>query len=246
MIHSGIKLSMPDRSIASGDYVVKPGDNLWTISQNHLGGGQHWGELVRANAAIVRAVSYAYPTRPNIYTQHRSAVDAGITCATNRTTFANSTSSSGRITHAHRTPALPATQHASADLPTFTPVTHAPIDHSAFASHQSLEHANVTTSSHTSLDHSSISSTAPHFTADHSSHMQIASNEPHIAHSNSLESSTASSTAPGSGVNPAFGHPAHIPSYAAQEHLHRKLLSALARPRDRRISSPIQTSRPTR
>ncbi len=217
MIHSGMKLSMPDHGIASGDYVVKPGDNLWTISQNHLGGGQHWGELVKANAASLgphptliqpgqhltlstsqpsTLVSQAPPTALHSLIQHPHIA-----------------ASHAPIEHA----ALTATQHASADLPTFTPVTHAPLDHAAFASHPSLEHANVAPSSHTPLDHSTISSNAPHFTADRSSHMQIASNEPHIAHSNSLESSTASTTAPGSVVNPAFGHPAHIPSYAAQE-----------------------------
>ena len=217
MIHSGIKLSMPDRSIASGDYVVKPGDNLWTISQNHLGGGQHWGELARANAASLgpyptliqpgqhltlstgqpsTLVSHAPPTAPHSLIQHPHLAASHTPIEHPRCPPPNTLLQIYRHSRRSHTPRLT------------TP---------ALASHQSLEHANVTTSSHTSLDHSSISSTAPHFTADHSSHMQIASNEPHIAHSNSLESSTASSTAPGSGVNPAFGHPAHIPSYAAQE-----------------------------
>jgi len=54
MIHEGTTLHLPGSdSIASGDYVVKPGDNLWDISQSHLGGGQHWSEVYHANEDLI-------------------------------------------------------------------------------------------------------------------------------------------------------------------------------------------------
>lgn len=59
LIHPGTTLQMPDgNSIASaaGDgskYIVQPGDNLWSISQQHLGGGQNWNELFKMNQGVI-------------------------------------------------------------------------------------------------------------------------------------------------------------------------------------------------
>lgn len=54
LIHEGTTLHLPGSdSIASGDYVVKPGDNLWDISQSHMGAGQHWTEVYHANEGVI-------------------------------------------------------------------------------------------------------------------------------------------------------------------------------------------------
>jgi len=59
MIHPGTSLHMPDgSSIASGasegsKYIVQPGDNLWDISQQHMGGGQNWNELFKMNQGVI-------------------------------------------------------------------------------------------------------------------------------------------------------------------------------------------------
>jgi len=58
MIMPGTELQMPGGdAIANGgsavDYTVKPGDNLWDISQQHMGGGQNWHELFQNNEAVV-------------------------------------------------------------------------------------------------------------------------------------------------------------------------------------------------
>src|SRR6185369_7555911 len=37
----------------AGKYIVQPGDNLWNISRDHLGGGQNWGEIYHANEGII-------------------------------------------------------------------------------------------------------------------------------------------------------------------------------------------------
>lgn len=60
LIHPGTTIRLPGQAsqIASaageaGKYVVQPGDNLWDIASQHLGGGQNWGELYRANADAI-------------------------------------------------------------------------------------------------------------------------------------------------------------------------------------------------
>jgi LysM repeat protein len=54
LIHAGTNLHLPGSdNIASGDYVVKSGDNLWDISQSHLGAGQHWTEVYHANETLI-------------------------------------------------------------------------------------------------------------------------------------------------------------------------------------------------
>lgn len=56
LIMPGTELQLPGSdgtaNIAS-DYTVKPGDNLWDISKEHLGGGQHWGDLYKENASTI-------------------------------------------------------------------------------------------------------------------------------------------------------------------------------------------------
>jgi LysM repeat protein len=56
MIHAGTTLHLPGSdNIASGDYVVKSGDNLWNISQSHLGAGQEWPQVYHANEGVIGA-----------------------------------------------------------------------------------------------------------------------------------------------------------------------------------------------
>lgn len=61
MIQPGMQLHMPDgNNIASAagegsKYIVQPGDNLWNIAEHHMGGGQNWGELYRANEGVIGA-----------------------------------------------------------------------------------------------------------------------------------------------------------------------------------------------
>lgn len=57
LIFSGTELKLPgmDSSLTAnaGEYVVKPGDNLWDIAQKNLGDGTKWGEIYKANADVI-------------------------------------------------------------------------------------------------------------------------------------------------------------------------------------------------
>ena len=55
LIHPGDQLNLGDHSqlTANADYTVKPGDNLWNISKDHLGGGQNWHHLYDRNASVI-------------------------------------------------------------------------------------------------------------------------------------------------------------------------------------------------
>jgi len=55
LIHPGDQLNLGDSSqiTASADYTVKPGDNLWNISKDHLGGGQNWHHLYDHNTSVI-------------------------------------------------------------------------------------------------------------------------------------------------------------------------------------------------
>ncbi|MBX9949750.1 MAG: LysM peptidoglycan-binding domain-containing protein [Candidatus Obscuribacterales bacterium] len=55
LIHPGDQLNLGDSShmTASADYTVKPGDNLWNISKDHLGGGQNWHHLYDRNTSVI-------------------------------------------------------------------------------------------------------------------------------------------------------------------------------------------------
>lgn len=55
LIHPGAQLNLGDGShiTANADYTVQPGDNLWDISKEHLGGGQNWNHLYHQNANVI-------------------------------------------------------------------------------------------------------------------------------------------------------------------------------------------------
>lgn len=58
LIQPGTTLHLPTDQIASATtdatkYVVQPGDNLWQIAQDHLGGGEHWNEIFQANSQTI-------------------------------------------------------------------------------------------------------------------------------------------------------------------------------------------------
>lgn len=58
LIMPGTDLQLPggDHSLASTgaeNYVVKSGDNLWNISKDHMGGGEHWPDVYHQNADVV-------------------------------------------------------------------------------------------------------------------------------------------------------------------------------------------------
>lgn len=57
LIYSGTDLKLPGGadSIASNtsNYLVKPGDNLWNIARDHLGGGKNWHSIYDQNAATI-------------------------------------------------------------------------------------------------------------------------------------------------------------------------------------------------
>lgn len=57
LIYSGTDLKLPGgtETIASNpsNYTVQPGDNLWNISRDHLGGGKNWHSLYEQNATTI-------------------------------------------------------------------------------------------------------------------------------------------------------------------------------------------------
>ena len=59
LIHTGLDLKMPGAtdatqvSDATGGYTVKSGDNLWDIAEEKLGDGSRWGEIYKANEAVI-------------------------------------------------------------------------------------------------------------------------------------------------------------------------------------------------
>lgn len=62
LIYPGTTIQLPGggTEIASSTagaetYIVKPGDNLWDISREHLGSGTHWGDLYKANQDVIGA-----------------------------------------------------------------------------------------------------------------------------------------------------------------------------------------------
>lgn len=56
LIMPGTELQLPgDATISMDPYTVQPGDNLWNISKDHLGGGQNWHELYKENAQTIGA-----------------------------------------------------------------------------------------------------------------------------------------------------------------------------------------------
>lgn len=58
MVFPGTNLKLPGdvgQNLEMTKYVVKPGDNLWDISRHTMGDGTKWGEIYKANAAVVGA-----------------------------------------------------------------------------------------------------------------------------------------------------------------------------------------------
>jgi nucleoid-associated protein YgaU len=59
LIFSGTDLKLPGgaENIASSpsEYLVKPGDNLWNIAKDHLGGGKNWPAIYEQNAGTIGA-----------------------------------------------------------------------------------------------------------------------------------------------------------------------------------------------
>ncbi len=62
LIFSGTELKLPGAdgamntvADAGKQITVQPGDNLWDLSQKHLGDGSRWGELYRANSDVIGA-----------------------------------------------------------------------------------------------------------------------------------------------------------------------------------------------
>jgi LysM repeat protein len=57
LIFSGTELKMPGMDATTvadaSKYVVQPGDNLWNIARDHMGGGENWGNLYHANANVI-------------------------------------------------------------------------------------------------------------------------------------------------------------------------------------------------
>jgi nucleoid-associated protein YgaU len=56
MIFSGTHLRLPgaDQMISdAGKYMVKPGDNLWSIAKDHLGGAAKWTDIYKANMGTI-------------------------------------------------------------------------------------------------------------------------------------------------------------------------------------------------
>lgn len=55
LIYAGTDLKMPAgaENLASSDYMVKSGDNLWNIARDHMGGGRHWPEIYNQNMGVI-------------------------------------------------------------------------------------------------------------------------------------------------------------------------------------------------
>ncbi|MBY0356518.1 MAG: LysM peptidoglycan-binding domain-containing protein [Candidatus Obscuribacterales bacterium] len=60
LIHTGLDLKMPGAEIAKAPdaaaaqpYTVQHGDNLWDIAEKQLGDGSRWGEIYKANTAVI-------------------------------------------------------------------------------------------------------------------------------------------------------------------------------------------------
>lgn len=55
LIYAGTDLKMPAgaENLASSDYMVKSGDNLWNIARDHMGGGKHWPEIYNQNVGVI-------------------------------------------------------------------------------------------------------------------------------------------------------------------------------------------------
>jgi len=60
LIHPGTEIKLPGMGTEvagsgaeASKYVVQAGDNLWDIAKDHLGGGEHWGEIYHMNSNLI-------------------------------------------------------------------------------------------------------------------------------------------------------------------------------------------------
>ncbi len=130
LIHPGAQLNLGEghNLTASADYTVKPGDNLWDISKEHLGGGKNWHHLYEQNTGVIgNNPSLIHPG------QHFNMPGAE-----NHATLADA---SGHAAHptahhaaAHHTPA----HHTAAH---HTPAHHSQPAHHSTPQHHSQPHA---------------------------------------------------------------------------------------------------------
>lgn len=129
LIHPGDQLNLGDHSqlTANADYTVKPGDNLWNISKDHLGGGQNWHHLYDRNASVIgENPSLIHPGQKFSMPggeHHATLADASGAHAAHPTAH----HASGHHTSAHHSPAHHGPSH------------HSP-NHSQTAHHKGPEH----------------------------------------------------------------------------------------------------------
>ena len=112
LIYSGTDLKLPGgaETIASNpsNYLVKPGDNLWNIAKDHLGGGKNWHSLYEQNAATIGTnPDLIHPGQnlaiPDGGSQMQVAHSTPATSATHAPTTTH-TPSTGHTAHAAHTP----------------------------------------------------------------------------------------------------------------------------------------------
>lgn len=126
LIHPGDQLNLGDSSqmTASADYTVKPGDNLWDISKEHLGGGKNWHHLYDRNTSVIG-------DNPNmIHPGQKLSMPGG-----------ESHASLADASGAHA--AHPSAHHAAGNHTTahHSPSHHSPAHHSHTAHHKGPEHS---------------------------------------------------------------------------------------------------------
>jgi nucleoid-associated protein YgaU len=177
LIMPGTELQLPgDSNLAMNldPYTVKPGDNLWNISKDHLGGGQNWHDLYSENAHTIGTnPDLIHPGQHlNMPGAHDPSSAAGSHLASN-----------------------PGSSHAASS---HNLVGHNPIGHSA-VSHNPISHSHV---SHNPISHSSISHSpehAGHNLADHTAsgaHATSHGGDHQISHSSELASRPAEAAQP--------------------------------------------------
>ncbi len=128
LIHPGAQLNLGDGShvTANADYTVQPGDNLWDISKQHLGGGQNWNHLYHQNA--------------NVIGDNPSLIHPGQQLNLGGGEHHTLASASGAHAAAPHAPAHHAPSHTAHHAPTHhAPAHHAPAHHNT--PHHSQPHA---------------------------------------------------------------------------------------------------------
>lgn len=89
LIYPGTEIQLPGASpeIANGgttsmtNYTVKPGDNLWDISEEVLGKGSRWGELYQANQDLIGANPRLIHPGQNLSIPSADPASAGVATA---------------------------------------------------------------------------------------------------------------------------------------------------------------------